>query len=115
MHRLTFFSISAVGLTLEVALSLLTPRFFPFLLVTLIICNGASTTAPIELMHGFYRYGRAMPFFQNAQVSKIVLYGFEDAQTIGRCLAVLSAWVAVMVPALWRVQYRDWASKANRG
>lgn len=51
-----------VGLATEFAIGVLTIRFAPFFLVTLIITNVSITEFPVELLPGVFRYGKGFPF-----------------------------------------------------
>lgn len=106
---------SSVGLALEVFLSLLTPRFFPFLLVTLIICNLSSVIVPVPLMHKFYRFAYAMPFYQNVQATKVILFETERRNALARYFGVLGAWVVLMLGLLVGAQWMEQKRVRPRG
>ncbi|KAI0925371.1 hypothetical protein AcV7_005634 [Taiwanofungus camphoratus] len=58
-----YLGMTALGLSLESMITILTPRFVPFFLFVLIIFNIAPVIMPHELQHPFYMYGIGFPIW----------------------------------------------------
>lgn len=95
LWALSFVTLLAVGLPMESMISLLTIRWFPYFLIFWIILNLTSSFLPIDLMQRFYRWGYAFPFYNNVQATKVILYGIQPNEFLGRYFGILFGWVGV--------------------
>ncbi|KAK0458673.1 uncharacterized protein EV420DRAFT_1270342 [Desarmillaria tabescens] len=90
---LNFVGMLSVGLALEAMITLLTPKFMPFFMITWIITNVAVCFMPIEVLPHFYRYGYAFPFYNVSGAVRTVLFGTKNQ--LGLHFGVLLAWTIV--------------------
>jgi len=90
---LSFLGMAALGLAVEAAVTLLTPRFIAFFLILWIICNVSVSFFPIEILPTVFRYGYATPFYNVSKAVRTLL--FNTKNELGLNFGVLFAWIAV--------------------
>ncbi|KAG8952839.1 hypothetical protein FRC00_006594 [Tulasnella sp. 408] len=104
-----YLGMAGLGLATEAMITLLTPRFIAYFLVTLIIFNVSVASVPIALQPSFYRYGYGFPVFNLAEAIRTII--FNTKNKLGLNAGVLLAWVAlsmVTVPLFtWIVRRKD--------
>ncbi|KAJ9117426.1 hypothetical protein QFC22_004276 [Naganishia vaughanmartiniae] len=91
----------AVGLALEFAIVLMTPRFVAFALLPIIIVQVSVVSLPHELQPRLYRYGVATPFYRVSNAVRTII--FNTKNDIGVDFAILLSWAvlsAITVTAL---------------
>ncbi|KAG7440387.1 uncharacterized protein BT62DRAFT_924057 [Guyanagaster necrorhizus] len=88
-----FVGMLSVGLALEAMITLLTPRYMPFFMITWVITNVAVCFMPIEVLPHFYRYGYAYPFYNVSGAIRTILFGTKNQ--LGLHFGVLIAWTIV--------------------
>lgn len=59
-------------------------------------------------MHRLYRFAYAMPFYQNVQGTKIIVFGNESHAALARYFAVLGTWTVLLVGLLCVGQWVEW-------
>ena len=119
---MSFCAMSALGLALEVMVTLLTMRFVPFFLILWIICEsslsllallwadaGAANVSvsyyPIEALPGIFRYGYGSPFYNVSRTVRTILFNTKNdrASPLPLLLPVLMlTCVDCSGPELWR-------------
>lgn len=100
LWSLNYLALCALGLALEVMISVLTAEFAPFFLIIWIILNLTSSFQPIELMEKFYRFLYWTPFLNTIEGYKIISYGTREPHQIGLRYGVLIAIIAVHIIAM---------------
>ncbi|KAF7967864.1 hypothetical protein HWV62_32882 [Athelia sp. TMB] len=98
---MSFCAMSALGLALEVMITLLTMRFVPFFLILWIIWAKANVSVsyyPIEVLPGVFRYGYASPFYNVSRTVRTIL--FNTKNELGLNFGVQLAWVGVSLITL---------------
>ncbi|KAH9938891.1 uncharacterized protein BXZ73DRAFT_44386 [Epithele typhae] len=88
-----YLGMSALGLSIEAMITLLTPRFAPFFLFTLILYNISPVVLPPELLHPFFSYGLGFPIFNLSHALRTILFNTKD--NLGVNAGVLVAWIAL--------------------
>ncbi|GAA5927678.1 SNG1 family protein [Sporobolomyces koalae] len=81
----------ALGLAMEVALTILGPKYTAFFLIFWAITNVSVAFIDIADQSHFYSYGFIMPVFQAVQISKAILFGTK--QRFLQAFAVDAAWI----------------------
>jgi len=106
---LNYVNMLAVGLALESLITLLTPRFIPFFMLTWIITNLSVCIFPIEVMPLIFHYGYAVPFYNLSRATRTVLFGTKNR--VGFSFAILIIWVIISCISLplnqWFVRRKD--------
>lgn len=51
-------------------------------------------------MPSFYKWGNGFPFYNSIQATKIILYGIQPNEFLGRYFGVLFGWVGVNLVAV---------------
>ncbi|KAF7981868.1 hypothetical protein HWV62_31427 [Athelia sp. TMB] len=103
---MSFCAMSALGLALEVAVTLLTMRFVPFFLILWIIANVSVSYYPIEALPGIFRYGYATPFYNVSRAVRTLL--FNTKNELGLNFGVQLAWVGLSLVTLPLAQAYMW-------
>ncbi|TFY62802.1 hypothetical protein EVJ58_g3646 [Rhodofomes roseus] len=97
------------GLATEFAIGVLTIKFAPFFLLTLIISNVSVTEFPLELLPGVFRYGRGFPFYNASQAFRTIT--FDAKSHLGVNVAVLICWVLISLltvsASTWIIEGRN--------
>ncbi|KPV77518.1 uncharacterized protein RHOBADRAFT_51362 [Rhodotorula graminis WP1] len=83
----------AAGMPMEVALSLLGPKYTAFFLILWIILNISPVFYDIANLDHFYSYGFVTPIYQAVQNGKTIIFGTK--QRFGQYFGVEIAWVVV--------------------
>lgn len=100
--------INVLGLSTEMALSLLGPKFVAFGLLFLVVINVSGCHYPIPMLNQFYRVSYAMPFYHLRRASLVLLYAQGRGVDILTSWAVLAAWwvalLAVFPFCVWTEQ-----------
>ncbi|CAI7614117.1 unnamed protein product [Penicillium glandicola] len=87
-------------------------QFMPFIVLTWVILNVASTITPFELNPGFFRWGYALPSHEAYQVLIQIWSGGCNNQ-LYRALPIMFSWWIVGVPiAVYAMRYRCKAAVA---
>ncbi|KAI0808363.1 hypothetical protein C8Q74DRAFT_1233073 [Fomes fomentarius] len=86
-----YLGMAALGLSIEAMITLLTPRFVPFFLFTLILYNVSPVVLPNELQNPFYSYGAGFPIWNLSQALRTIM--FDTNSHLGKNAAVLIAWI----------------------
>ena len=81
-------------------------QFMPFIVLTWVILNVASTISPFELNPGFFRWGYALPSHEAYQVL-IQIWSGGCNNRLYRALPIMFSWWVVGVPiAVYAMQHR---------
>ncbi|KAJ5940879.1 hypothetical protein N7516_001047 [Penicillium verrucosum] len=81
-------------------------QFMPFIVLTWVILNVASTISPFELNPGFFRWGYALPSHEAYQVL-IQIWSGGCNNRLYRALPIMFSWWIVGVPiAVYAMQHR---------
>jgi hypothetical protein len=81
-------------------------QFMPFIVLTWVILNVASTITPFELSPGFFRWGYALPSHEAYEVL-IQIWSRGCNNRLYRALPIMFSWWIVGVPvAVYAMQYR---------
>ncbi|KAJ6143698.1 hypothetical protein N7471_003151 [Penicillium samsonianum] len=81
-------------------------EFMPFIVLTWVILNVASTISPFELNPGFFRWGYALPSHEAYQVL-IQIWSGGCNNRLYRALPIMFSWWTVGVPiAVYAMQHR---------
>ncbi|KAI0759545.1 hypothetical protein BD413DRAFT_273447 [Trametes elegans] len=86
-----YLGMAALGLSLEAMITILTPRFTPFFLFTLILYNVAPVVLPDELQSPIYSYGTGFPIWNLSQALRTIM--FDTNSQLGKNIAVIVAWI----------------------
>ncbi|KAG8907501.1 hypothetical protein FRB99_003874 [Tulasnella sp. 403] len=104
-----YMGMAALGLSTEAMITLLTPRFIAYFLLTLIIFNVSVASVPIVLQPGFYRYGYGFPVFNLSQAVRTII--FNTKSHLGLNAGVLIAWIilsCITIPLFtWWMRRKD--------
>ncbi|KAK0438218.1 hypothetical protein EV421DRAFT_1714431 [Armillaria borealis] len=101
-----FVGMLSVGLAQEAMITLLTPKYMPFFMITWIITNVAVCFMPIEVLPHIYRYGYAFPFYNVSGAVRTILFGTKNQ--LGLHFGVLIAW---MVISLFTLPLFQWNAR----
>ncbi|KAF9447255.1 hypothetical protein P691DRAFT_707098 [Macrolepiota fuliginosa MF-IS2] len=93
----------ALGLAIESMLTLLTPKFIPFFLLTWIIANVATCAFPIEALPILYRYGYASPFYNMSKAARTIVFGTRNR--VGFHFGILLIWAVISCITLALFQF----------
>ncbi|KAH7906449.1 hypothetical protein BJ138DRAFT_1162589 [Hygrophoropsis aurantiaca] len=85
-----YLGMAALGLALESMITILTPKFTPFFLFSLIIANIASAVLPDELQPAFFSFSVAFPVWNLSQAMRTIV--FNTCSYLPRNAAVLVGW-----------------------
>ncbi|KAG8987043.1 hypothetical protein FRB90_003624 [Tulasnella sp. 427] len=111
-----YMGMSALGLSVEAMITLLTPRFAAYFLVALIIFNVSVASVPIVLQPGFYRWGYGFPVFNLAQAIRTII--FNTKNKMGLNAGVLLAWIvlsSITIPIFtWLTRRKTELAERNR-
>ncbi|KAG8992124.1 hypothetical protein FRB90_001079 [Tulasnella sp. 427] len=111
-----YMGMSALGLSVEAMITLLTPRFAAYFLVALIIFNVSVSSVPIVLQPGFYRWGYGFPVFNLAQAIRTII--FNTKNKMGLNAGVLLAWIvlsSITIPFFtWLIRRKTELAERNR-
>jgi len=80
-----------LGLAMEVALTVLGPKYTAFFLIFWAITNVSVAFIDVADQSHFYSYAFAFPVFQAVQVSKAIMFGTK--QRFLQAFAVDAAWI----------------------
>ena len=81
-------------------------QFMPFVVLTWVILNVASTISPFELSPGFFRWGYALPSYEANQVL-VQIWSDGCDNRLYRALPIMFSWWIVGVPvAVYATRYR---------
>lgn len=108
---LNFVGMLSVGLALEAMITLLTPKFMPFFMISWIITNVSVCFMPIEVLPHFYRYGYAFPFYNVSGAVRTILFGTKNQ--LGLHFGVLIAWTVISLITLPLFQWNARRMMAN--
>ncbi|KAF5345082.1 hypothetical protein D9756_011160 [Leucocoprinus leucothites] len=97
----------ALGLAIESMLTLLTPTFVPFFLLTWVMVNVSVCVFPIEVLPRVYRYGYAAPFYNISKIARTVVFGVKNQ--VGFNFSILIIWTLISCATLTIFQY--WAHR----
>ncbi|KAI0739998.1 hypothetical protein C8Q80DRAFT_208199 [Daedaleopsis nitida] len=86
-----YLGMAALGLSIEAMITILTPRFAPFFLFTLILYNVSPVVLPDELQNPFYSYGNGFPIWNLSQALRTIM--FDTNSHLGLNAAVIVAWI----------------------
>ncbi|KAJ5361286.1 hypothetical protein N7541_002130 [Penicillium brevicompactum] len=90
----------------DVATAFIPIQFMPFVVLTWVILNIASTISPFEINPGFFRWGYALPSHEAYQLLIQVWSGGCNNQ-LYRALPIMFAWWIIEIPAaVYGMQYR---------
>ncbi|KAJ5188264.1 hypothetical protein N7472_007278 [Penicillium cf. griseofulvum] len=96
-HKLPFFDITTAFIPIQ---------FMPFIVLTWVILNVASTISPFELSPGFFRWGYALPSHEAYQVL-IQIWSGGCNNRLYRALPIMFSWWIIGAPiAVYAMQYR---------
>ncbi|KAF8920999.1 hypothetical protein CPB85DRAFT_1372252 [Mucidula mucida] len=109
---LSYTGMLSVGLLLEAMITLLTPRFLPFFLITWVIVNVAVATQPLDILPHFFKYGYAMPFYNISAAVRTILFGTKNQ--LGLHFGILIAWTGLSIVLLTLLQWRQRRSILRR-
>ncbi|KAF9509195.1 hypothetical protein BS47DRAFT_1488032 [Hydnum rufescens UP504] len=85
-----FMGMTALGLSTEAMITLLTPKYMTYFLVPLIIFNVAVSSVPITLEPWFYKYGYGFPVYKQRA------HSYSTRNLIWVSIAgILIAWIAL--------------------
>ncbi|KAF8310593.1 hypothetical protein DL93DRAFT_2157746 [Clavulina sp. PMI_390] len=90
-----YLTMAAVGLGNEFTVQLLGPKFIPFYLVAVIICNVSVASLPIDLEPWFYKYGYGFPVFNMSLAVRTIIFNVRSH--LGRNAGVLIGWVLLSI------------------
>ncbi|KZT43644.1 hypothetical protein SISSUDRAFT_978122 [Sistotremastrum suecicum HHB10207 ss-3] len=90
---MSYVAMCALGLAIEALVTLLTPRFIPFFLITWIIVNVSVCFYPIEILPGVFKYGYASPFYNVSRTVRTIV--FETRNNLGLNFGVQFAWIGI--------------------
>lgn len=110
---LCYLLMAGLGLATEFAIGVLTIKFAPFFLVTIIITNVSVVEWPSELMPGIFKYGRAWPFYNASQAFRTIV--FSTKSHLGTNIPVLVAWAVVSVITVGVSTYFIEGARRRRG
>ncbi|PCH39534.1 hypothetical protein WOLCODRAFT_85873 [Wolfiporia cocos MD-104 SS10] len=100
----------AVGLATEFAIGVLTIRYAPFFLITLIITNVSTTEYPVILQPGIFHYGKGFLFYNAAQAFRTITFNTKSHLHVN--IPVLVAWLLLSVITVSISTYLlDWRSR----
>ncbi|KAF9509198.1 hypothetical protein BS47DRAFT_1332343 [Hydnum rufescens UP504] len=88
-----FMGMTALGLSTEAMITLLTPKYMTYFLVPLIIFNVAVSSVPITLEPWFYKYGYGFPVYNMQQATRTLI--FNTKSHLGLNAGILIAWIAL--------------------
>ena len=89
-------------------------QFMPFVVLTWVILNIASTISPFEINPGFFRWGYALPSHEAYQLLIQVWSGGCNNQ-LHRALPIMFTWWIVAIPAaVYGMQYRSKAASKEK-
>ncbi|KZP19961.1 hypothetical protein FIBSPDRAFT_742993 [Athelia psychrophila] len=100
---MSFCAMTALGLALEVMITVLTPRFVPFFLILWIISNVSVSFYPIDALPGVFRYGYAGPFYNVSRTVRTILFNTKNDVALN--FGVQLAWVGLSLITLPLVQF----------
>jgi hypothetical protein len=81
----------ACGLALEFWVTILTPKFTPFMMLFIILYQVSTVSLPHELQVSFYSYGIGVPLNRSANILRTILFDTKDEIAMG--FGVLLAWM----------------------
>lgn len=85
-----FTGMFALGMGLESMITLLTPRFIPFFMISWIIVNVSTAFMPLEVLPKVYHYGYGFPFYNVSAAVRSIIFGTRNQ--LGLNFAVLISW-----------------------
>ncbi|KAI0653466.1 hypothetical protein C8Q70DRAFT_1035581 [Cubamyces menziesii] len=104
-----YLGMAALGLSIEAMITILTPRFTPFFLFTLILYNVSPVVLPAELQNPIYTYGSGFPIWNLSQALRTIM--FDTNSHLGRNIAVIVAWIIMscgtMTVFTWYMRRRE--------
>jgi len=100
---MSWLGMCALGGAVESLVTILTPRFISFFLLTWIIVNVSVSLFPPALLPGLYSYGYATPFYNVQQAVRTIVFGTRSR--LGLNFAVQIAWTVVSWCTLVLLQY----------
>ncbi|TFK37433.1 hypothetical protein BDQ12DRAFT_685318 [Crucibulum laeve] len=90
---LNYCGMLTVGLALEAMITLLTPNFIPFFMLTWAIVNVSVSIFPLEVMPKIYHYGYAAPFYNVSSAMRTIVFGTKNR--VGFNFAILIVWIVI--------------------
>ncbi|KAF9030840.1 hypothetical protein BDZ89DRAFT_646755 [Hymenopellis radicata] len=109
---LSYTGMLSVGLLLEAMVTLLTPRFLPFFLITWVIVNVAVASLPLDILPHFFKYGYAMPFYNISAAVRTLLFGTKNQ--LGQHFGILLGWTGFSIVLLILLQWQQRRSIIRR-
>ncbi|KAI9069931.1 hypothetical protein FKP32DRAFT_1670972 [Trametes sanguinea] len=104
-----YLGMAALGLSIEAMITILTPRFTPFFLFTLILYNVSPVVLPDELQPAIFTYGSGFPIWNLSQALRTIM--FNTNSHLGRNIAVIVAWIIMscgtMTVFTWYMRRRE--------
>ncbi|KAI0641589.1 hypothetical protein C8Q79DRAFT_918920 [Trametes meyenii] len=101
-----YLGMAALGLSLEAMITILTPRFTPFFLFTLILYNVSPVVLPDELQPAIFAYGFGFPIWYALRTIM-----FNTNSHLGKNVAVIIAWIILscgtMTCFTWYMRRRE--------
>ncbi|KAI0347315.1 hypothetical protein BDW22DRAFT_1322516 [Trametopsis cervina] len=95
-----YLGMTALGLSLEAMITLLTPKFIPYFLFPLIIFNVAPILLPPELLNSIYYYGAGFPIWcvasnknLSSQAVRTIFFDLQD--NLGQNAGVMVGWISL--------------------
>ncbi|KAJ5135507.1 uncharacterized protein N7515_004785 [Penicillium bovifimosum] len=90
----------------DIATAFIPIQFMPFIVLTWVIINVASTISPFEMSAGFFRWGYALPSHEAYQVL-IQIWSGGCNNRLYQALPIMFSWWIVGVPAaVYAMRYR---------
>lgn len=102
-----FTGMTVLGLSTEIALEWLGPKFVAVGLMFLVILNVSGANYPIPMMNSFYRISYALPFYNLRQAYIKILYDQGTSVQLLINWVVLAAWIVVLLAILPLYIVRD--------
>ncbi|KAI0699407.1 hypothetical protein BC835DRAFT_1412597 [Cytidiella melzeri] len=109
MFLFVYLGMTALGLSLEAMITLLTPKFVPFFLFALIIFNISPTLLPPELLHTFYSYGAGFPIWNLSQAVRTIFFNTQNnlVQNAGVMIGWISLSCGTTLIFTWWIRKRE--------
>ena len=109
---IVWYGMIILGGLMELVASLVGLPYTAFFMVSFIVINNSVSLCPFEVLHPFFRFGYAMPFFNLRQAFLTLI--FNTKSHMGRNLGVLAAWLVVIYSGLFALTIWE-RRRANTG
>ncbi|PWN53781.1 hypothetical protein IE53DRAFT_309607 [Violaceomyces palustris] len=96
---ITWLAMIVMGGLMELVASLVTPPYMSFFMVSFIVVNNAVSSWPFQLLHPFFQYGYAMPFYHLRQSFITIIFNTRSHLALN--IGVLVAWLALVWSGLF--------------